>query len=304
MPPRKRLRVSQPGSASPVSQVKTPTPVGEESSPPEQHMLNDPWTDEEETALFKALMRFKPTGIHKHFHLMALHQDLLNDGHIHPRNEHTKPAGIWQKLESLYDLGVLDEREDARQLEIVKIPGAFRADDSGSEQEDSDGDGDDDAYSEAANKIENDDFDLPGDDFAERKWMRRLATDKQRRDESPPLIPDLNLADDAPVRFTPSFSIEPSEVATPTSRKGKARAGTASTKAATARRSTRQAESGADDEDDDDDDEGGDGAEEDGSDEEEDQSEQSTPARRGTRNAKENRSRPDLKKTRSRGRAR
>jgi MRG-binding protein len=61
MPPRKRLRVSQPASPSPVSQAKTPTPA-EDSSPPEQQDLSDPWTDEEETALFKALMHWKPTG--------------------------------------------------------------------------------------------------------------------------------------------------------------------------------------------------------------------------------------------------
>ena len=231
----------------------------------------------------------------------------MNGGHIYPQNEHTKPAGIWQKLETLYDLGVLDEREDARQLGKVKIPRAFRDEDADSEEESDGGGQDDDVYSEAANKIDNDGFSLPGEDFAERQWIRRLATDKPRRDESPPVLPELNLAEDAPVRFTPSFSIEPSEVATPTSRRGRGRAGTATAKAAAAtstRRSTRQAESGADDEDDE-----GDAADENASEqessEEGEQSEQSTPARRGARNTKDSRSRPDSKtKTRSRGRAR
>ena len=62
MPPRKRLRASQPASATPTSQAKTPTPV-DESTPPNQQLLNDPWTDEEETALFKGLMHWKPTGM-------------------------------------------------------------------------------------------------------------------------------------------------------------------------------------------------------------------------------------------------
>jgi MRG-binding protein len=207
-------------------------------------------------------------------------------------------------LETLYDLGILDEREDARQLEAVKIPNAFRGDDSESEAENEGGEENDDAdaYSEAANKIENDEFSLPGDEFAERKWIQRLPTERQRRDESPPLLPELNMADEAPMRFTPSFSIEPSEVATPTSRKGRAKVGRPTAKATTTRRSTRQAESVADEDGDEEDAEAEEEEEE--SSEEEDQSEKSTPARRGARNAKGARGRTDQKaSTRSRARA-
>ena len=203
-------------------------------------------------------------------------------------------------METLYDLGILDEREDARQLEAVKIPSAFRGDDSESEAEnDGDEDNDDaDAYSEAANKIENEEFSLPGHEFAARKWTQRLPTERQRRDESPPLLPELNMADEAPMRFTPSFSIEPSEVATPTSKKARAKAGRTTAKATNTRRSTRQAESVAGEEENDEED----GEEE--SSEEEDRSEQSTPARRGARNAKGARGRADQKaSTRSRARA-
>ena len=247
--------------------------------------------------LIKADIRV--SGIHKHFHLLALHQDMLNSGHIHPKNEHTKPAGIWRKLETLYDLGILDEREDARQLENVKIPREFRGDDSESEKEGEGGKADDDAdaYSEAANKIENEEFGLPGDDFAERKWIRRLPTERERRGESPPLLPDLNMAHEAPMRFTPSFSIEPSDVATPTSRKGRAKAGRPMAKATSTRRSTRQAESVADEDGEDED------VEVEESSEEEDRSEQSTPARRGARTAKGARGRADQKAT-TRSRAR
>ena len=193
---------------------------------------------------------------------------------------------------------MLDEREDARQLEKVKVA------DSGSAEEGSSDDRDDDVYSEAANKIENEEFSLPGDEFAERKWTRRLTSEG---DESPPLLPELNMADEPPVRFTPSFSIEPSEAATPASRKGRARPGTTTIKtvatASSTRRLTRQAESGADDEDDEQDEEAGDDDEEQSSEEEEDQSEQSTPARRGTRNTKDTRGRANQKaETRSSGR--
>jgi MRG-binding protein len=211
-------------------------------------------------------------------------------------------------LGTLYDLSVLDEREDARQLEKVKVPSDFHGADTDSEEEASSDEREDDVYSEAANKIENEEFSLPGDEFAERKWTRRLATEGQNRDESPPLLPELNMADDPPVRFTPSFSIEPSEAATPASRRGQGRPGRTAKKAAaatsTTRRSTRQAESGADDEETQQDDEAAeDEDEEQSSDEEEDQSEQSTPARRGTRNAKDTRGRANQKaETRSRGR--
>ena len=233
---------------------------------------------------------------------------MLDGGHIHPRNEHTKPAGIWRKLQTLYNLEALDEREDARQLEKIQLPDSLRKETD--EEESSDPSDDADVYSEAANKIENEDFSLPGADFAERKWAQRLAT---RKEESPPVLPELNLAEEAPVRFTPSFSIEPSEAATPTSRRGRPRAGTggasgrpAATAAATStRRSTRQVESAADADEGQEEEAGEEGEEgqDEGSDEEEDEgeSEPSTPARRGTRSAKETRSRAASKpKPRSR----
>lgn len=234
-------------------------------------------------------------GIHKHFHLLALHKYMLDNGHIHPRNQHTKPTGIWRKLHMLYNLEALDEREDARQLEKVVVPVQFRGDSSGGEEASSDASDDADVYSEAANKIENEDFDLPGEEFAQMKWAHRLATEKPGKDESPAVLPELNLAGEAPVRFTPSFSIEPSETATPVSRsRGRPRAGTGGAKtrpaeataaAATTgrRRSTRQVESVADQEAEAEEE----GAEEDGEDDdnedEEDQSAASTPVRSSRR---------------------
>lgn len=98
------------------------------------------------------------------------------------------------------------------------------------------------------NKIQNEDFDHAGEEFEQLKWANRLAIEKQRRDESLPILPELNFADQPPVRFTPSFSIEPSDVTTPSGRKGKPRAavtgkkgkqGAASASAAGTRRTTR-----------------------------------------------------------------
>lgn len=163
---------------------------------------------------------------------------MLDGGYIHPRNEHTKPAGIWRKLQTLYNLEALDEREDARQLDKMELDEDEQA---GSEAEEED----EDVYSEAANKIENEDFELPGAEWEALKWAHRLASEKQKRDESPPVLPELNMAEQPPMRFTPSFSIEPSDVATPKGR-GRARTSTMTRgKPATARtrKSTRKSES-------------------------------------------------------------
>ena len=142
---------------------------------------------------------------------------MLSNGYIHPRNTHTRPAGIWRKLQSLYDLEALDEREDARQLSDLSV----------NSEEDEEDDDDEDVYSQAANKIHKEDFDLPDDDFAELKWRQRFLSEEEMKDESPPLLPDINIAQEPPVRFTPSFSVEPrsSEVPTPSTRGGRQKAG-------------------------------------------------------------------------------
>lgn len=73
MPPRKKQRVSQAASPTPTSQPKSPTPAAasspvsphkaeDEAATPQDSILNDPWTDEEESGLFKGLIKFKPTG--------------------------------------------------------------------------------------------------------------------------------------------------------------------------------------------------------------------------------------------------
>ena len=63
MPPKKRARVSQ--AASPAAtdqQHKTPTPAAQSPSKTDEDILNDPWTDEEAIGLFKAVIKWKPTG--------------------------------------------------------------------------------------------------------------------------------------------------------------------------------------------------------------------------------------------------
>lgn len=183
-----------------------------------------------------SLMTDQTTGIHKHFRLMALHSWLLDNNYIHPRSQHTKPAGIWAKLNTLYDLPALDAREDARQLSPLT---------TSPEQEeklDKDSDDESDGYSLAANKIDSEDFALPPEhDFENMMWKARFA---EHNEDSELEIPEVNMAEEPPVRFTPSFSIEPSEAATtPQSKRGKKGKGRGAAAAPQPRRSSRMTES-------------------------------------------------------------
>lgn len=164
-------------------------------------------------------------------------------------------------------------------------------------------------YSEAANKIHNQEFRLPDDEFAAMKWAQRFAAEADRRNSSPPALPELIMADEAPpVRFTPSFSVEPpSEVPTPSAgrgarapkgsakggaketpsgaaRAGRAKLAQATPASTTTRRSARKAGSVAPTEGSAEEAEGAEEAEESEKDEEEEgESEESTPAPRSTR---------------------
>jgi MRG-binding protein len=109
----------------------------------------DRWTDDQESALLRACVQWKPVGMHKHFRMIAIRGQLLSEGLINEPDEHTSVAGIWKKLGSLYDLQGLDEREDSQVTDT------------------------------ADNDMHNywRDFELPRDDFEALMWDRRLAPD-------------------------------------------------------------------------------------------------------------------------------
>ena len=158
---------------------------------PDPTNLNARWTDEQETALFKAIIRFKPVGMHKHFRMLAIRQSLLaqgvidsHDGDQHTdanvlpgqgntdeaagADQHTSIPGIWAKLHSMYDLAGLDEREDA-------ILDGGNGDDNG------DGDSEEKADVEYYRN-----FDLPEDEFGPMKDERRLNPDGSRSPSGDP----------------------------------------------------------------------------------------------------------------------
>ena len=53
------------------------------------------------------------TGMHKNFRMIAIHDFMTNQGVINPSDEHTRISGIWEKLGKLYNLPILDDREDS-----------------------------------------------------------------------------------------------------------------------------------------------------------------------------------------------
>ncbi|CZT23572.1 uncharacterized protein RCC_09286 [Ramularia collo-cygni] len=293
MPPRKRARHSRTTTAT-ASPSPSPSPQQQQQQQPDEQdppspsspSSSDAWTDAEETALFRALLRYKPTGIHKHHRMLALHSWLLDNHHIHPRNPHTRPPGIWKKLNGLYDLKALDAREDARQLERIE----------GVEEGGVVLDGE---WSDVEGLVEVGEFGLPvSEDEGVRRevWRRRLRGDiDDEGSESEVEIVGLNLRKTPPRVLDLRTGVEPS----PRKRrrgKGKGRkgeegsvGGRTSLLGAPSRRSARQAESTADEqsvdgrgEEAEEEEEGAE--EEEGVDESEDkESRASTPATRSTR---------------------
>lgn len=53
------------------------------------------------------------SGMHKHFRIIAIHNYMIGQGVVSSDDEHTTIPGLWTKLRSLYNLPILDEREDS-----------------------------------------------------------------------------------------------------------------------------------------------------------------------------------------------
>ncbi|KKK12688.1 hypothetical protein P175DRAFT_0474211 [Aspergillus ochraceoroseus IBT 24754] len=112
MPPRKKpkLTAQAENAQSPVH-----TPMGDNAPQrtPSYDPVADPWTDEQETALLKGIIKWKPVGMHKHFRMVAISEFMKSQGYAPSHAEHTRIPGIWKKLGTLYNLPALDEREDS-----------------------------------------------------------------------------------------------------------------------------------------------------------------------------------------------
>ncbi|KAL9026244.1 MAG: hypothetical protein Q9196_005062 [Gyalolechia fulgens] len=159
-PKKKARRSSRAASGLPGNLAEGVTPdrsIGPRVDNRPSTLENDRWTDEQEAALFKGMVRWKPPyadtarrqGMHKHFRMIALSQHLHNHGFDLARNDHLRVPGIWTKLNKLYNLEILDDRENAF---IHASP--------------TDNDQHDQTYYP---------FSLPRDEYAEMMFKRRLA---------------------------------------------------------------------------------------------------------------------------------
>jgi MRG-binding protein len=67
MPPRKKQKLSSQGVSTPSHDTSLPTPTQATGATKDdaeyEAIVNDRWTDEQETALLKGVIRWKPVGL-------------------------------------------------------------------------------------------------------------------------------------------------------------------------------------------------------------------------------------------------
>ncbi|KAG0220600.1 chromatin modification-related protein EAF7-domain-containing protein [Mortierella sp. GBAus27b] len=77
----------------------------------EMKTADNKWDETMEMALFNAIIKYKPVGMHKHFRMINLHRHF---------NKHSSTpctiAELWEKLGTMYNLQTLDEREDSSMM--------------------------------------------------------------------------------------------------------------------------------------------------------------------------------------------
>lgn len=120
MPPKKRARLSPAPSTPNAALSPTPSKLDPETSSTHASSALDAWTTDQEIALLKLLINHKPTGPHKHMHMLSIYTSLKTEGHTHIpgrgrpiEREHMRIPNLWAKLRSMYDLDALDDRENA-----------------------------------------------------------------------------------------------------------------------------------------------------------------------------------------------
>jgi hypothetical protein len=67
MAPKKKGKATARAASSPAADedamvIDSPKPQPEEPPKPDYDILKDPWTDEQETSLFKGIIQWKPAG--------------------------------------------------------------------------------------------------------------------------------------------------------------------------------------------------------------------------------------------------
>lgn len=189
MPPRKRARASE--ASTPLRETQPRTPVDRADDEKDEVMedvydpIADPWTDEQETQLLRGLMRWKPTGIHKHFVMTRLAPSIHQDSVYRTLKQnlaaapHTRIPGIWDKLGQLYNLDGLDAREDARTLREFD-PLVWEDDIDAPQQEASEAEAEEEEgehHNQARERPWNEvrEYSLDMGDFGEMMWAKRFS---------------------------------------------------------------------------------------------------------------------------------
>ncbi|KAI1470455.1 CT20-domain-containing protein [Daldinia caldariorum] len=153
------MDVDTPQAADTPRAADTPT-ASKPSLPPASEILNNLWTDDQESSLFKAVIRWKPSGIHKHFRMIAISEHLRNHGFDPDVETHTRIPCIWDKLRLFYNMDAIDERDNA--FDYVR------------------NDGQDEEPPEQKYNY----FDLPADEFHDLIWARAAPGPGEESDPS------------------------------------------------------------------------------------------------------------------------
>jgi Chromatin modification-related protein EAF7 len=119
------------------------------------------WSIEHETNLFKAVTRFKPAGLHKHFRMISIHNMVNLTG-----GEYVTSEEIWKKLNTLYNMAGLDDLED-NESGVSSLssesPNVVQAED----EEDEDA------------RVSTSEFRLPWEEYGELMIQQAKATDSR-----------------------------------------------------------------------------------------------------------------------------
>ncbi|KAI9058294.1 hypothetical protein FKP32DRAFT_1597379 [Trametes sanguinea] len=83
--------------------MSTKMEVDDDAMSPEPRWLD---TVEGEIAFFRSLMRARPVGIHRHFHVLTMRNSILRD-----TGQLVAIEDLWDKLRSCYDLDILESIE-------------------------------------------------------------------------------------------------------------------------------------------------------------------------------------------------
>ncbi|KAI0387485.1 CT20-domain-containing protein [Hypomontagnella monticulosa] len=146
------MDVDTPQATDTPRAADTPT-ASKPNLPPPSEILSNLWTDDQEASLFKAVIRWKPSGIHKHFRMISISEHLRNHGFDPDVETHTRIPCIWDKLRLFYNMDIIDERDNS--FDYVK--------------------GEVEGQDEEPPEQKYNDFDLPAYEFHDLMWARAAA---------------------------------------------------------------------------------------------------------------------------------